>query len=64
MSSAKASFYTNALSSVSMPCFPLQIFTERPEVHRAYLAKVPHELSEKEFWTAYFKEQYKRLARR
>lgn len=46
--------------------FPLalQIFTEKPEVHRAFLAKVPHELSEKEFWTAYFKEQYKRIALR
>ncbi|KFM26143.1 putative RNA polymerase II transcription factor B subunit 1-1 [Auxenochlorella protothecoides] len=41
-----------------------QIFNERPEVHRAFLAKVPHELNEKEFWTVYFKEQYKRLARR
>ena len=43
---------------------PLQIFTERPEVHRAYLAHVPNTLDEKAFWTRYFKQQYKRMARR
>ena len=42
----------------------LQIFTERPEVHRAYLAHVPHNMDEKAFWTRYFKQQYKRMARR
>ncbi|PSC72434.1 putative RNA polymerase II transcription factor B subunit 1-1 [Micractinium conductrix] len=41
-----------------------QIFTERPEVHRAYLAHVPHTLDEKAFWTRYFKQQYKKMARR
>ncbi len=43
---------------------PLQIFTERPEVHRAFLAHVPHNLDEKAFWTRYFKQQYRRMARR
>ena len=43
---------------------PPQIFTERPEVHRAYLAHVPHTLDEKAFWTRYFKQQYKKMARR
>ena len=41
-----------------------QIFTEKPEVHRAYLAHVPHALDEKAFWTRYFKQQYRRMARR
>ncbi|KAL4434287.1 hypothetical protein ABPG75_000728 [Micractinium tetrahymenae] len=41
-----------------------QIFTERPEVHRAFLAHVPHNLDEKAFWTRYFKQQYRRMARR
>lgn len=45
------------------PC-RLQIFAERPEVHRAYLAHVPHSMDEKAFWTRYFKQQYKRMARR
>ena len=41
-----------------------QIFSERPEVHRAYLAHVPHSMDEKAFWTLYFQQQYKRMARR
>lgn len=46
-------------------CAPhLQIFTERPEVHRAFLAHVPHNMDEKAFWTRYFKQQYRRMARR
>jgi transcription initiation factor TFIIH subunit 1 len=42
----------------------LQIFVERPEVHRAYLAHVPRSMDEKAFWTRYFKQQYKRMAQR
>ena len=41
-----------------------QIFTERPEVHRAFLAYVPTTMTEAQFWTAYFKHEYKRMARR
>lgn len=40
------------------------IFVERPEVHRAFLAKVPHEIPEAEFWQRYFKLEYKKAARR
>ncbi|KAH7623291.1 hypothetical protein Ndes2526B_g01715 [Nannochloris sp. 'desiccata'] len=41
-----------------------RIFLERPEVHRAYLAHVPHALPETEFWQKYFKLEYKKAARR
>jgi len=41
-----------------------RIFLERPEVHRAYLAHVPHALPETEFWKKYFKLEYKKAARR
>lgn len=46
------------------PPFHPQIFSERPEVHRAYLAHVPHSMDERSFWTRYFKQQYARMARR
>lgn len=41
-----------------------RIFLERPEVHRAYMANVPHALPEKDFWQQYFKLEYKKAARR
>lgn len=41
-----------------------QIFLERQEVHRAYLAHVPHSMNEKEFWKRYFKMEYKKAAKR
>jgi transcription initiation factor TFIIH subunit 1 len=41
-----------------------RIFTERPEVHRAFLAHVPHALEEKAFWERYFKLEYKKAAKR
>ena len=41
-----------------------RIFIERPEVHRAFLARVPHALSETEFWQKYFKLEYKKAAKR
>ncbi|CAM9482075.1 unnamed protein product, partial [Chrysoparadoxa australica] len=34
------------------------IFVTYPAVLKAYQAKVPHELTEKEFWTKYFQSQY------
>ena len=40
------------------------IFVERPEVHKAYLAHVPHALSETDFWQKYFKLEYKKTAKR
>lgn len=41
-----------------------RIFVERPEVHRAFMAHVPHAMEEKEFWQRYFKLEYKKAARR
>ena len=41
-----------------------KIFFERPEVHRAFLAHVPHSMTEAEFWQKYFKLEYKKAARR
>ena len=41
-----------------------KIFFERPEVHRAFLAHVPHSLSESDFWKSYFKLEYKKAAKR
>lgn len=40
------------------------IFIDHPEVHKAFLAHVPHALNEQEFWQKYFKLEYKRAARR
>lgn len=56
----------SAVTSVTgcHPCPAAQIFTERPEVHRAYLAHVPGTMDEKAFWTRYFKQQYRRMAQR
>ncbi len=42
----------------------MQIFTERPEVHKAFLTHVPHTVDEKEFWTRFFKREFKREAKR
>jgi hypothetical protein len=41
-----------------------RIFRERPEVNRAFVAYVPHSMSEEEFWQKYFKLEYKQAARR
>jgi transcription initiation factor TFIIH subunit 1 len=41
-----------------------RIFTERPEVHRAFLAHVPHARPELDFWQRYFKLEYKKAAKR
>lgn len=41
-----------------------QIFAERPEVHRAYLANVPHSMDDAQFWETYCKWELKRDARR
>uniref|UniRef100_A0A0D9WW92 BSD domain-containing protein n=1 Tax=Leersia perrieri TaxID=77586 RepID=A0A0D9WW92_9ORYZ len=35
-----------------------QIFAEKPAVHRAYLDFVPKKMSEKDFWTKYFRAEY------
>lgn len=41
-----------------------KIFQDNPEVNRAFVAFVPHSMSEQEFWQKYFKLEYKRAARR
>lgn len=41
-----------------------RIFVERPEVHKAFLANVPHAMPETDFWKKYFKLEYKKAARR
>ena len=41
-----------------------RIFVEKPEVHKAFLANVPHAMPETEFWQKYFKLEYKKTARR
>ncbi|XP_040382767.1 general transcription and DNA repair factor IIH subunit TFB1-1-like isoform X1 [Oryza brachyantha] len=35
-----------------------QIFAEKPAVHRAFLNFVPKKMSEKDFWTKYFRAEY------
>lgn len=40
-----------------------RIFREKPEVNRAFIATVPHEMSENEFWKTYFKLEVKHSAR-
>uniref|UniRef100_A0A0E0LTZ2 BSD domain-containing protein n=1 Tax=Oryza punctata TaxID=4537 RepID=A0A0E0LTZ2_ORYPU len=35
-----------------------QIFAEKPAVHRAFLDFVPKKMSEKDFWTKYFRAEY------
>eukprot|EP00898_Chlorokybus_atmophyticus_P004498 jgi/Chlat1/5049/Chrsp33S00382 len=53
----------NAVSFKLTPEVIHQIFAEKPAVHRAYLANVPHKMDEKEFWTKYFKYEYFNRAR-
>jgi hypothetical protein len=41
-----------------------RIFTERSEVHRAYLAHVPHSMQEVQFWEHFCRLEYRKEARR
>ncbi|XWS28470.1 hypothetical protein CRYUN_Cryun25bG0072400 [Craigia yunnanensis] len=36
----------------------LQIFAEKPAVHCAFLSYVPNKMSERDFWTKYFRAEY------
>lgn len=40
-----------------------RIFRDKPEVNRAFIAYVPHSMTEEEFWQKYFKLEYKQAAR-
>lgn len=40
-----------------------RIFRDKPEVNKAFIAYVPHSLTEEEFWQKYFKLEYKQAAR-
>ncbi len=41
-----------------------RIFRYQPEVNRAFIAYVPHSMSEDDFWKEYFKLDYKNIAKR
>ena len=41
-----------------------RIFRDKPEVNRAFIAYVPHSMTEEAFWQKYFKLEYKQAARR
>lgn len=41
-----------------------RIFRDKPEVNRAFIAYVPHSMTEGDFWQKYFKLEYKQAARR
>ena len=40
-----------------------RIFRDKPEVNRAFIAYVPHSMTEEDFWQKYFKLEYKQAAR-
>ncbi|GKV44560.1 hypothetical protein SLEP1_g51730 [Rubroshorea leprosula] len=48
---------TNKVTFSLTPEIILQIFAEKPAVHRAFLSFVPNKMSEKDFWTKYFKAE-------
>ncbi|XVF47052.1 hypothetical protein PTKIN_Ptkin03bG0078000 [Pterospermum kingtungense] len=49
---------TNKVTFSLTPEIILQIFAEKPAVHRAFLSYVPNKMSEKVFWTKYFRAEY------
>ncbi|KAI4321735.1 hypothetical protein MLD38_035083 [Melastoma candidum] len=49
---------TNKVTFNLTPEIILQIFAERPAVHAAFLTRVPSKMTEKDFWTKYFKAEY------
>ncbi|OMO77394.1 hypothetical protein COLO4_25217 [Corchorus olitorius] len=49
---------TNKVTFSLTPEIILQIFAEKPAVHRAFLTYVPKKMAEKDFWTKYFKAEY------
>lgn len=49
---------TNKVTFNLTPEIILQIFAEKPAVHRAFLSYVPNKISERDFWTKYFRAEY------
>ncbi|XVF19568.1 hypothetical protein REPUB_Repub11eG0122500 [Reevesia pubescens] len=49
---------TNKVTFNLTPEIILQIFAEKPAVHRAFLSYVPKKMSERDFWTKYFRAEY------
>ncbi|GMI89040.1 hypothetical protein like AT1G55750 [Hibiscus trionum] len=49
---------TNKVTFNLTPEIILQIFAEKPAVHRAFLTYVPNKISERNFWTKYFRAEY------
>ncbi|XP_031280444.1 general transcription and DNA repair factor IIH subunit TFB1-1-like isoform X1 [Pistacia vera] len=49
---------TNKVTFSLTPEIILQIFAEKPAVHRAYLNFVPKKMTEMEFWTKYCRAEY------
>ncbi|KAK8617975.1 hypothetical protein V6N13_080875 [Hibiscus sabdariffa] len=49
---------TNKVTFNLTPEIILQIFAEKPAVHRAFLSYVPNKMSERNFWTKYFRAEY------
>eukprot|EP00873_Tetraselmis_striata_P022489 jgi/Tetstr1/442753/TSEL_030841.t2 len=54
---------TNRVTFRITPEMVPQIFSEKPEVHRCYLANVPHTLTEQEFWGKYARYEWARRIR-
>ncbi|KAH9804450.1 General transcription and DNA repair factor IIH subunit TFB1-1 [Citrus sinensis] len=51
-------FQTNKVTFSLTPEIILQIFAEKPAVHRAFLNFVPNKMTEMEFWTKYCRAEY------
>ncbi|KAI3981108.1 hypothetical protein MKX01_032248 [Papaver californicum] len=49
---------TNKVTFSLTPEIIQQIFTEKPAVHQAFLKFVPSKMTEKDFWTKYFRAEF------
>ncbi|KAM3696025.1 hypothetical protein ACJW31_06G006600 [Castanea mollissima] len=49
---------TNKVTFNLTPEIKYQIFALKPAVHRAFLNHVPNKMTEKDFWTKYFRAEY------
>ncbi|XVE79124.1 hypothetical protein DITRI_Ditri14bG0032900 [Diplodiscus trichospermus] len=50
--------FKSAMISDIRPSTDGRIFAEKPAVHRAFLSYVPKKMSERDFWTKYFRAEY------
>ncbi|KAM7250048.1 hypothetical protein ACFE04_021931 [Oxalis oulophora] len=50
--------WTNKVTFSLTPEVIFEIFAEKPAVHRAFLTLVPGKMSEKNFWTKYFRAEF------